>query len=138
MHIQAFKTSDGWLVVCAGNHRQFHALCEKIGLPDLATDERYSSNQKRLENRKELISTMSERYVQIILSSKTIMCILIYRHYNTRCVRSSCKNCSTMYVRFAQHSTSHWLDVLEGGGFPYGPVNNMAEAFSDPQVAFTP
>lgn len=36
--------------------------------------------------------------------------------------------------RFLQHSTIHWLRVLEGCGFPYGPINNMQQVFSDPQV----
>ena len=101
MRIQAFKTSDGWLVVSAGNNRQFHALCEKIGLPDLAADERYSSNQKRVENREELISTMSEKYVQI-LSSKPIMCILtgitVVLILYSVVLFLRCKNCYHKYL----------------------------------------
>ena len=38
------------------------------------------------------------------------------------------------HFRFLQHPTSHWLEILEGCSFPYGPINNMQEVFSDPQV----
>uniref|UniRef100_H2ZMF8 Succinyl-CoA:glutarate-CoA transferase n=1 Tax=Ciona savignyi TaxID=51511 RepID=H2ZMF8_CIOSA len=35
---------------------------------------------------------------------------------------------------FRQKTIKEWLDALENCGFPYGPTNNMAEVFSDPQV----
>ena len=36
--------------------------------------------------------------------------------------------------RFDQKTTQEWLDIFEGSGLPYGPINNMQEVFSDPQV----
>ncbi len=37
--------------------------------------------------------------------------------------------------RFVQFPTSHWLTEMEGCKFPYGPINNMEQVFSDPQVS---
>ena len=35
---------------------------------------------------------------------------------------------------FAKRPTKEWLDVLEGCSLPYGPVNSLSEAFTDPHV----
>ncbi|CAG5119385.1 unnamed protein product [Candidula unifasciata] len=35
---------------------------------------------------------------------------------------------------FKEKSVSHWLDVFEDSGIPYGPINNTGQVFSDPQV----
>lgn len=32
------------------------------------------------------------------------------------------------------HSTNYWLEGLEANGIPCGPVNNMEQVFSDPQI----
>lgn len=37
-------------------------------------------------------------------------------------------------IRFNTNTTQYWLDLLENSGIPYGPINNMAAVFSDPQV----
>ncbi len=37
--------------------------------------------------------------------------------------------------RLAQESVDHWIDVLTGAGVPCGPVNTVAQALVDPQVA---
>lgn len=37
-------------------------------------------------------------------------------------------------IRFNTNTTEYWLDLLENSGIPYGPINNMAAVFSDPQV----
>lgn len=39
---------------------------------------------------------------------------------------------STFYTKTAQE----WLLVFEGCSFPYGPINNMEQAFSDPHVTY--
>ncbi|XP_045169810.2 succinate--hydroxymethylglutarate CoA-transferase-like [Mercenaria mercenaria] len=36
--------------------------------------------------------------------------------------------------RFKLKTTSDWLEVLKDSGIPYGPINNMQQVFSDPQV----
>ncbi|KAK2176152.1 hypothetical protein NP493_679g01025 [Ridgeia piscesae] len=95
--LQAFPTKDDrYLMIGAGNDQLFIEICKRIGLPEMATDERYITNALRVENRKSMISAMSER--------------------------------------FAQKTVCEWMEVLEGASFPYGPVNNIQQAFSDPQV----
>ncbi|XP_038030111.1 succinyl-CoA:glutarate CoA-transferase isoform X28 [Anas platyrhynchos] len=37
-------------------------------------------------------------------------------------------------TRFSEKTTSKWLQLFEGSGVPYGPINNMQQVFSDPQV----
>lgn len=63
---QSFETKDGHIVIGAGNDGQFVRLCESIGHPSLASDERYLTNALRVENRKELISDLNS-----ILTTKT-------------------------------------------------------------------
>lgn len=40
----------------------------------------------------------------------------------------------TLSDRVAEKSLTEWLTIFEGASFPYGPVNNLEEVFSDPQV----
>ncbi|PKM89876.1 MAG: carnitine dehydratase [Firmicutes bacterium HGW-Firmicutes-12] len=51
---EMYPSSDGYLIVCAGNEKQWGILCEIIGLPELEKDEKYYSNDKRNENHDEL------------------------------------------------------------------------------------
>lgn len=37
-------------------------------------------------------------------------------------------------LRFSEKATIEWLQLFEGSGVPYGPINNMQQVFSDPQV----
>ncbi|XP_075414291.1 succinyl-CoA:glutarate CoA-transferase isoform X2 [Tenrec ecaudatus] len=37
-------------------------------------------------------------------------------------------------ARFAEEKTSKWLNLFEGSGIPYGPINNMKNVFAEPQV----
>ncbi len=55
---QVFEVSDGYLIVAVGNDNQFVKFCGVLGHPELATDSRYTSNIKRIENRKTLIETL--------------------------------------------------------------------------------
>src|SRR5690606_9840397 len=53
---QPFATRDGHLMVAVGNERQFRALLDSIGRPELAGEERFATNAARVENRRELIA----------------------------------------------------------------------------------
>lgn len=47
-----WKCRDGlWLTVAANNDRQFRILCERIGRPDLPSDDRFATNALRVEHR---------------------------------------------------------------------------------------
>jgi crotonobetainyl-CoA:carnitine CoA-transferase CaiB-like acyl-CoA transferase len=51
---RTFHCADGDIVVVAGNDAQFVALCEVIGQPALARDERYATNGQRVRNQASL------------------------------------------------------------------------------------
>ncbi|XP_042332806.1 succinate--hydroxymethylglutarate CoA-transferase isoform X3 [Sceloporus undulatus] len=36
-------------------------------------------------------------------------------------------------ARFLEEETTKWLELFEGSGVPYGPINSMKQVFSDPQ-----
>ncbi|OLU10413.1 carnitine dehydratase [Achromobacter denitrificans] len=54
-----FPTRSGKLFVAVGNDRQFARLCETIGKPELATDERFRRNSDRVVNRDALREELS-------------------------------------------------------------------------------
>jgi crotonobetainyl-CoA:carnitine CoA-transferase CaiB-like acyl-CoA transferase len=57
---QAFPTADGHIMVAAGNDNLFRALCGAIGRAEFASDERFATNSKRVENRRALIPMLEE------------------------------------------------------------------------------
>ena len=52
---QAFETSDGWLMIAAGNDGLFRKLCDPIGLDSLCSDPAFATNATRVVNRERLI-----------------------------------------------------------------------------------
>ncbi|MEQ4299919.1 CaiB/BaiF CoA-transferase family protein [Plantactinospora sp. B6F1] len=58
---EPLPTSDGELIVIAGNDGQFRKLCEVLGLPELVDDPRFGRNQDRTANREELRPLLVER-----------------------------------------------------------------------------
>ena len=58
---QVLPTSDGELMVAAGNDRLFAALCDVVQLPALVTDSRFRTNPDRVTNREELVGLLSDR-----------------------------------------------------------------------------
>ena len=61
---QAFAASDGELIVAVGNDRQFASLCRVLGAANLADDERYATNARRLSQRATLIAALSELFAK--------------------------------------------------------------------------
>ena len=61
---QAFRTRDGYIVVSCGNDRLYQSFCSLLGRDDLATDPRFVSNPQRVRNRKELIPTLQDLFLQ--------------------------------------------------------------------------
>lgn len=59
---QTFDASDKQIALAVGNDAQFGRLCEIMGLPDLANDERYATNPHRVANREELVAILQERF----------------------------------------------------------------------------
>ena len=52
---EVFETADGHVILAAGNDGQFARFCKAAGAAELAADERYATNPKRIENRGSLI-----------------------------------------------------------------------------------
>jgi crotonobetainyl-CoA:carnitine CoA-transferase CaiB-like acyl-CoA transferase len=51
---ELFRAADRELVVAVGNDRQFAAFATALGLPSLAADERFDTNEERVRHRAEL------------------------------------------------------------------------------------
>jgi crotonobetainyl-CoA:carnitine CoA-transferase CaiB-like acyl-CoA transferase len=52
---QVFAVADGHIIVAVGNDRQFARLCELLGEPGLAGDERFATNAGRVRHRDVLV-----------------------------------------------------------------------------------
>ncbi|XP_039427038.1 succinate--hydroxymethylglutarate CoA-transferase isoform X3 [Corvus cornix cornix] len=53
---------------------------------------------------------------------------------NTLRVQNRKELIDILSTRFSEKATTEWLQLFEGRGVPYGPINNMQQVFSDPQV----
>src|SRR5579863_3861313 len=60
---QVFATSDGYIIVAVGNETQFARMCEVIGRPDLASDERFATNAARVNHRGEIVAILHGVFV---------------------------------------------------------------------------
>src|ERR1700756_1401542 len=58
---ELYETGTGDLVLAVGNDRQFAALCDVLGAPELAADPRFVSNTDRVAHRDELRSELVQR-----------------------------------------------------------------------------
>lgn len=58
---QVFRTADGELMIVAANDRLFARVCDVLGAPGLAADERFATNPLRVGNRDALIPLLEER-----------------------------------------------------------------------------
>ncbi|XP_029612039.1 succinate--hydroxymethylglutarate CoA-transferase isoform X2 [Salmo trutta] len=94
---QGFRTKDGYLVVAAGNDKQFVKVCKMLGLNHLSDEPKYKSNTLRVQHRQKLLHILSQRFLEEV--------------------------------------TGEWLRRFEGTGVPCGPINNIQQVFSEPQVA---
>ena len=54
-----FDTADGKVNLAASTNKMFKAFCEKMDVPDLASDERFSQPRARVKNRHELTDEMN-------------------------------------------------------------------------------
>jgi crotonobetainyl-CoA:carnitine CoA-transferase CaiB-like acyl-CoA transferase len=58
---EPLRCADRELVVAVGNDRQFGALCDVLGSPELARDPRFASNAGRIANRAAMRAALEER-----------------------------------------------------------------------------
>jgi crotonobetainyl-CoA:carnitine CoA-transferase CaiB-like acyl-CoA transferase len=59
---ETFEASDGWVAVAAANDGLYRRLCDAIGLPELAADERFAKNADRVINRDQLTRRLARRF----------------------------------------------------------------------------
>jgi glutaryl-CoA transferase len=93
---QTFDASDRAVAVAVGNDAQFRRLCEAIGRPELADDERYATNPARVANREELVEILQQE--------------------------------------FSRLTADEWVERIREARVPAGPVNALADVFSDEHV----
>ena len=60
---QVFTANDQDFIVACGNDKQFVALCQAIGLPDLSQDVRFTTNALRLKNRDDIVNILSQHFL---------------------------------------------------------------------------
>src|SRR5579864_489760 len=58
---ELFDTGQGQLVIAVGTDRQFGELCQVVGAPELAADERFVTNPQRVAHRRELRAALEVR-----------------------------------------------------------------------------
>ncbi|TEB39701.1 CAIB/BAIF family enzyme [Coprinellus micaceus] len=62
---QVFPCRDGFVMIGAGNNKQFRILAEQgLERPDLASDPRFSTNDARVAHRAELVKIISDALMQ--------------------------------------------------------------------------
>src|SRR2546427_2208583 len=59
---QNFATADGWIVVACPKQKFWERLCEAIGRPELAADERFADLAGRDRNRDALLPALEEAF----------------------------------------------------------------------------
>jgi len=57
---EAFPARDRWFALAAANERQWAALCDVIGRPELKDDPRFATNGARVSNRSELVTVLND------------------------------------------------------------------------------
>src|SRR3954454_3553904 len=57
---EKLRASDGAFAVAVGNDEQFATFCDVLGVPELAADERFTTNAARVTNREPLVEVLEE------------------------------------------------------------------------------
>jgi crotonobetainyl-CoA:carnitine CoA-transferase CaiB-like acyl-CoA transferase len=57
---QPFRAADGDVILACGNDNLYRKFCDAAGCPELASDARFATNGKRVENRVELTRLLSD------------------------------------------------------------------------------
>ena len=64
---QPVACADGYLMLAIGNDTQFASLCRAAGAPELATDERFATNEARVHHRQALLGWLTK-----VMRTKTV------------------------------------------------------------------
>ncbi len=78
---EAYRTKDGHVMIAAYTPKRWTALCEVLGTPDLALDDRFDTNEKRVNHRADLREILEPLFSQrstdawvIALDQADILC----------------------------------------------------------------
>ncbi|MFO7746815.1 MAG: CaiB/BaiF CoA-transferase family protein [Orrella sp.] len=78
---QVFRCQEGSIILAVGNDTQFRDLCHALGMPELATDERFARSFDRVRNRETLIPIIEEPF-----KTRTMMAwVEIFEKNNVPC-----------------------------------------------------
>lgn len=58
---ECFQTSDGWVLIAAGNDGLFARLCTALGIPELPAEQRFTGSAARVRNRAALHGLIQSR-----------------------------------------------------------------------------
>ncbi|MBM4266381.1 MAG: CoA transferase [Deltaproteobacteria bacterium] len=78
---QAFETSDGRLVVCAGHDELYHVFCDKIGRPEMKSDPRFVTADDRRVN----VAAMQEEVESVLRTRPTAHWLEVFEAAGTPC-----------------------------------------------------
>ena len=59
---EAFSTKDGYMTVGAGSDLQFHDLLVKLNLTHLQNNEKFKTNNDRVQHRNELVEILRQKF----------------------------------------------------------------------------
>lgn len=93
---QVFRAADQDFIIACGNDKQFVALSQAIGLPNLPQDPRFMTNALRIQHRQEITELLA--------------------------------------THFLSNSAKHWVELIHAVQVPVGLINNLEQAFQEPQV----
>jgi crotonobetainyl-CoA:carnitine CoA-transferase CaiB-like acyl-CoA transferase len=62
---QAFRAKDGYFVLAAGNDDLFRRVCEGLGCPDVALDERFATTALRARNQGALRDRLEQEFARL-------------------------------------------------------------------------
>ncbi|WP_418319739.1 CaiB/BaiF CoA transferase family protein [Piscinibacter sakaiensis] len=78
---EAFKTSDGAVLITAGNDKLFTAVCDALGLQGLPSDPRFDTNVQRVANR-DILHALLEKSISQMRSAD---CVALLRAAGAPC-----------------------------------------------------
>ena len=98
-----FGTSDGvQLLLAIGSDRQFSAFCTRLGVPELAADDRFATNTARVRNRREL-----HQHLQTAIQTQDSVSLLDWCHAHAvpagrvRCISEALNDPSVQALWFS-------------------------------------
>lgn len=71
---QVFECRNGHVIIAVGNDSQFAKFCALLGVPEIANDERYTTNPARLENREILVPILASKMVLMTKAEVLAVC----------------------------------------------------------------